>query len=336
LQYTDYIREEAQQVKLPIHYDSLRHYIGSLSTWYKRLSAKYSQKASDHKIWKSYRSREQQIDIISDGGLAEQFGTFGWKIVTAGGDTVLYNGSGPIDGPSKVGSSTRSELGGFTAPLLLSTTLAQYWGLRHRCHFTWTTDSKAAISKVTISTAQAAQHNQRYPARSDNVTTIQELKKELRHLIKMQWIKGHQDDDKPYEELLREARYNVDADELATKHRLLQVSQPMRKTAHLPSQRISLTINGTRYPGNWDSNLQWSINGFYLKQFLQQKHKWDETIWQTINFSIVKQFYGSKGASKQRQWFKFMHNLQPLGKRKQQMGNSLGQSTTLTMCSVAM
>jgi hypothetical protein len=36
-------------------------------------------------------------------------------------------GSGPIDGPMEVGSSTRSELGGFTAPLLLATALARFW-----------------------------------------------------------------------------------------------------------------------------------------------------------------------------------------------------------------
>ena len=105
----------------------------------------------------------------------------------------------------------------------------------------------------------------------------------------------------------------------------------MRKTAHLPSQQISLTINGTRYPGNWDNNLRWSINGFYLKKYLSQKHGWTETIWQTIDFSLVRACYRLT-ASEQRQWFKFMHDLQPLGKRKQHMGNNIEQSTMLDKC----
>ena len=88
--YSEYIRAVNDPAKLPIHYDSHRQYIPSLPTWYKRLLAKYSQKASDHRIWKSFQSKGHQIDIISDGGLAEQFGTFGWKIVTAGDDTLLY------------------------------------------------------------------------------------------------------------------------------------------------------------------------------------------------------------------------------------------------------
>ena len=230
-----------------------------------------------------------------------------------------------------MGSSTRSELGGFTAPLLLVTTLARYWGLQHRCQFSWTTDSKSAITKVTIYTAKSDRRNQRYPAHSDYVTTIQELCKELRRPFRIQWIKGHQDDDKTYEELPRDAKHNIDADKLATKHQVLQLSRPMRKTAHLPSQQISLTINGTRYPGNWDNNLRWSINGFYLKKYLSQKHRWTETIWQTIDFSLVRACY-KPTASEQRQWFKFMHDLQPLGKRKQHMGNNIEQSTMLDKC----
>jgi hypothetical protein len=219
------------------------------------------------------------------------------------------------------------------APLLLATTLARYWGLRHRCHFTWTTDSKAAISRVTIYTGKGGPHNQQYPEHSDYVTAIQELCKELRCQIKIQWVKGHQDDDKDYNELPRDARLNIDVDELATKHRVLNITRPQRKIEHLPSQRISLTINGVRYPGNWDVNLRWSINGFYLKQYLVQKHNWTETIWQSIDFSIIKFFFSSQTkTSEQRQWFKFMHDLQPLGKRKHQMGATFDQNATVETC----
>ena len=42
--------------------------------------------------------------------------------------------------------------------------------------------------------------------------------------------------------------------------------------------------------------------------------------------------YPFPAASEQRHWFKFMHNLHPLGKRKQQMGNKLDQTTTLDTC----
>jgi hypothetical protein len=63
---------------------------------------------------------------------------------------VLFQQCGPVDGPDKTGSSIRSKLGGFTAPLLLVTTLAKHWGLRHRRKFRWLAESKAAINQVRM------------------------------------------------------------------------------------------------------------------------------------------------------------------------------------------
>jgi hypothetical protein len=97
-------------------------------------------------------------------------------------DEVLFQGSGPIDGPAEVGSSTRSELGGFTAPLLLATTIMKYWGLRHRCQFRWYTDSKSAISKVKIYTTKRRSSRQ-YPDHSDYIKVIKDLMEELHRPI---------------------------------------------------------------------------------------------------------------------------------------------------------
>jgi hypothetical protein len=60
---------------------------------------------------------------------------------------------------------------------------------------------------------------------------IQELLHELKQpLIPHCWVKGHQDDDKPYYEQPREARMNVDVDELATSHTTHQMTaKPMRR-----------------------------------------------------------------------------------------------------------
>ena len=76
---------------------------------------------------------------------------FEWKIATTT-NKALLQGYGPVDGPIKTGSSTRSKLGGFTVPLLLVTILARQWGLRHRCKLQWRADSKAAIDRVMFVT----------------------------------------------------------------------------------------------------------------------------------------------------------------------------------------
>jgi hypothetical protein len=112
--------------RAPILHRTLKTYLKSLPKWYHRLLAHYKQTASDKIIWRRFRSRGKPIEIISDGGLAATIGTFGWKMVSSIDNISLSEGSGPIDGPMEVGSSTRSELGGFTAPLLLATALARF------------------------------------------------------------------------------------------------------------------------------------------------------------------------------------------------------------------
>lgn len=192
---------------------SLSAYLQSLSTWYQRLLSHYEQDATDLDIWRAFRSR-RRITIATDGSLLPSAGTFGWKITTSQ-HTVLFHGSGPIDGPIEIGSSTRSELGGFTGPILLVTILARYWGLCHRCKFRWLVDSRVAINRVSFVTRKDHRPT-RQPDNNDYLAVIQELHAELRRPIRAVWIKSHQDDSKDYGKLSADAKLNVDADALAT------------------------------------------------------------------------------------------------------------------------
>jgi hypothetical protein len=112
--------------------------------------------------------------------------------VTTSTHKELIKGYRPIDGPIEIGGSTRSELGGFTAPLLLVTILARHWGLRHRCKFRWLADSEVAINRVTFVTRKNHSPTKQ-PDNSDYLTTIKELFRELRRPMTTQWIKSHQD-----------------------------------------------------------------------------------------------------------------------------------------------
>jgi hypothetical protein len=108
-------------------------------------------------VWAAVRSK-RWIDIASDGGLTDSTGTFGWKISNTKRALALFRGSGPVDGPTEVNSPTRSELGGYAAPLLLITSIARFWGLRHRCKFFWIADSKSAIVKVKMYSGKEENH----------------------------------------------------------------------------------------------------------------------------------------------------------------------------------
>jgi hypothetical protein len=125
---------------------------------------------------------------------------------------------------------------------------------------------------------------------------IKELQDELRRPIAPCWVKGHQDEDRCYDELSREAKLNIDVDLLATQQYKDShaKTKPMRSIDHIPCQRITLAINGQRYPSNWDTNIRWSINGTFLKQHLTNKHQWTEQQWNMIDFSMVKAYMNHK------------------------------------------
>jgi hypothetical protein len=165
--------------------------------------------ANDIEVWRAFRSRKR-LTIASDGSLREEAGTFGWKLTTSN-HNVLFQGYGPVDGPIEIGSSTRSERGGFTAPLLLVTVVA-----RHRCKFRWLADSEVAINRETFVTRKDYSPTKQ-PDNSDYLTTIKELFRELRRPLLTKWIKSHQDGKISYDKLTPDARLNVDVDELASK-----------------------------------------------------------------------------------------------------------------------
>ena len=131
----------------PIQQPTLHSYLSTLPQWYRQLLSDFTQLGTDIEIWRAFRSRRRLI-IASGGSLLPTAGTFGWKLTTDK-HLPLYHGAGPVDGPIDIGSSTRSEIGGFTDPLLLITLLARHWGLRHRCTFRWLVDSKIAINRVS-------------------------------------------------------------------------------------------------------------------------------------------------------------------------------------------
>jgi hypothetical protein len=149
-----------------------------LATLVSHLLHDHQQTSTDTEVWHTFQSR-QRITIVSKEILWEEAGTFGWKVTTLT-NKVLFKGCGPVDGPNKTGSYIRSKLRGFTAPLLLVTTLAKHWGLRHRCKFRWLAESKAAINQVQTviqkttcqqhsrTTATICQSFKSSPANSDN------------------------------------------------------------------------------------------------------------------------------------------------------------------------
>jgi hypothetical protein len=289
---------------LPTQHPTLQSYLKSLPIWYQRLLHTYRQCASDLIIWRNFRSKKK-VTIVSDGGLTEGIGTFGWKLVGSNNET-LYAGAGPIDGPADMGSSTRSELGGLAGPLLLVVSLARLWGLKHKCRYRWLVDSKAAISQVKITT-RVSHQLRRTPNNSDYLLVLRSLRRELGRPIETVWVKGHQDTDTPYAALSPEAKHNVDADALATWYREALPSRPHFQRAHIDEELISITIQGDRYSTNVDEAIRFHVNGYYLRQFLQSKKKWTNSTWDLVCFKAQSTFSRGLRVPDQHWYIKLIH-----------------------------
>ncbi|KAI2491350.1 hypothetical protein MHU86_23204 [Fragilaria crotonensis] len=102
--------------------ESFDEYLSTvLSRTERRLLDGLEQMSSDIKIWRAFRSKAR-LHLASDGGLGEMSATHGW--VLSSGKEVLYQCSGPVDGPIDTNSSTRSELGGCASSLLFLSSLS--------------------------------------------------------------------------------------------------------------------------------------------------------------------------------------------------------------------
>ena len=309
-------------------------FIQRLPKWHQRLLRNHRQLASDLQVWRAFRSR-RRLTIASDGGLKDRLATFGWKIISRGkgkaADTPLFEGSGPVDGPYDINTSTRSELGGLVAPLLLCVSLAAHWGLRHKCKLGWLTDSKAAISRVEFITRKSNRIS-KAPEDNDYMTAIRELSKSLGRKITTQWIKGHQDEITPYEKLSRAAKLNVDVDNLATAHQEGTINLPRESIPHLREQLITIAVNGYRYPSQVDAQIRYHINGSNLKQYLTRKQGWTEETWQKIDLHNFGTHFRRLSTSLKVQHMKYVYDLQSTGQRKGKISNTTSGQVTLCPC----
>jgi hypothetical protein len=175
----------------------------------------------------------------------------------------LYNGSGPVDGPFDQSNLTRCEIGGFAAPLLLITVISKYWGIRHHCKFHWIVDSKAAISKVSVTISSRPKPTSQ-PNKVNLLAFIEMLNKSLCRPIRISWIKGHQDEKVYYNKLSRHAQLNVDADSLATGHHHQPLPQSSPHINHLPSSQITIKLNGLRLTSKIDVAICYHENSYHM------------------------------------------------------------------------
>lgn len=141
-------------------------------------------------------------------------------------------------------------------------------------------DSTAAISRVRKYLQWGHIKRGRQPPDVNFLSIIcWKYYKELGKMIRITWIKAHQDDHAAPVKLSSSAKLHIMADQLATQYRRSGRHKSSETLDHQPGQKISVSINGRQLTSQYDSSLRFHVNGYRLPQYLQKRRQWDDATW---------------------------------------------------------
>ena len=144
---------------------------------------------------------------------------------------------------------------------------------------------------------------------------IAQLHSEIGRPLSITWIKSHQDSSPTSGPLSLDGIQNIAVDNLASQHRSKRLLPPHQHLPHLHHTRVSITVNGLRLPGHFDSTLRFHINRYHLRVHMQNKFSWSDSTWNLIDHHLFGQNFRSLPPAHQISRMKFVHNQQPLGSR---------------------
>ena len=253
--------------------------------------------------------RRGNVILCSDGSVTKGGATFGFVVSTKTGQR-LVKCHGPA--PGAFTSSFRSEAYGVLA--------AVRWlhGILQSCICSNTPtieiylDNKSVIKRIrrTIET-KFTQPNQRLLSEQDIIDEIKALATELPITVKFEWIKGHQDDANPRQELSLPAQLNCEADHEASTFEATEDYQ-WHQVPPLPSTPCQLLIQQRSITGKIKRRAHEAATTTNLMVYLQRKFQWSPTTIKLIDwdtFSAILQKYRDKWPT----IVKHIHDISPTG-----------------------
>ncbi len=131
---------------------------------------------------------------------------------------------------------------------------------------------------------------------------------------KFSWVKGHQDKDKPYEELPFNAQLNCDADALANAFIQQNPDMDYSKAHMLPTSGIQLHLPLGTVSNKYSRELRLARTTGPLKEYLKTRFEWDEATFNDIDWECSRRGYQWQ----RKHWstlLKHANNITPVGCR---------------------
>jgi ribonuclease HI len=236
-------------------------------------------------------SSPRPFDGGTDGGLLNEFGTFGYVWGNSFAvDKLLPVGKGHVPGASFIMSSTRAELCGLFAAITHLRLVVEYHAIipnkNASCRIYC--DSKAALARVADKYYNGFGTTWRCRTNYDLEVAIRNCLLELPIPIKWHWVKGHASSRKRPDELTFPELLNETADELATAARQSQALMQL-DDAHWPEQTVSVIGPRGRMCGRLASELRFCCTAPDLLSYWRARFQWSKAQVALVDLPGTKQ-----------------------------------------------
>jgi exonuclease III len=253
---------------LPCISPTFHHYVQSLPYWASMLISNCTFDQDELRL--ATLLNTQSLLIASDGGAIPGIGSFGWRAATVTGLRLIgCNGQAPGDNPE----SFRAEGYGLLSVLLFFHHFYRFYHIHDPLPFILYCDNEALIKTLIESMTY------KYVTPNSTLSSDWDVLEEIRHHLsivpsKLEWIKGHQDDHKPYHKLSLPAKLNVDADALATI--FLAQARPMPQVPQLPHSPAYLQINSSTITKQYKQKIRFLMHGEDLLTYMKETWSWSD------------------------------------------------------------
>ena len=247
---------------------------------------------------------------VSDGSEAKKHMTYGWSLRNSRQEQLITcSGSPPGEGQSH-----RAEANGMLSMVWFLSLLQEFTKIPITVPLHLYTDNSGLIKRIN----ERNQWKHNYPSTTllsdwDLVEEICRLMKTLKTFT-INHVRGHMDKKKSYEQCSNQEQMNIDADELADKHRkrhgvAIQPQVPLFETT-----KCHLDIKGKTITNHFRSNIRKATS---LPAYLQGiEETWKNRFKMTDCDLEVFRKHQSKPDEKSMFNFKFVHRCLPTQKQK--------------------
>ena len=292
-------------------------YVDTLDAWERDLLQHHTLYTDAYSIcW----SAQMQLRVVSDGSaLPPSIASFGWMMSNKDGER-LAQGMGPVRGRTL--HSYRAEATGMLSALRFLIRLKEFCQMHEPWQGIVATDSQSLLD--TLSGEQSLDENRNIPVDLDfNRVVLDVLSPEWDVLIEIQhsmkrlsgvrleYIKGHQDQEIPYERLSVLAQLNVDADRIAGEYQELFSSSRSPFAMMAPHVRSQLVFKDGTVTSKYVETIEKEATDSPLIDYLKERNDWSIPVFDTIDWEIHGTLL-KRMKAKRSQLIKYVHNMLPL------------------------